>query len=121
MYISMCKSKCANTIYIYIYIYIYIAILRRYTYMYTFIYIYMCIVIVANEYHNDIYCYISSLHITYNTYIYTDVSTYTLAIYMYTLFSKQHNIFYLTFKVFLIKTIQLVYVTGLMSDDNSSW
>ena len=116
----MCKSKCTNTIYIYIYIYIYIAILRRYTYMYTFIYIYMCIVIVANEYHNDIYCYISSLHITYNTYIYTDVSTYTLAIYMYTLFSKQHNIFYLTFKVFLIKTIQLVYVTGLMSDDNSS-
>ena len=62
--------------------------------------------VVATKYH-DIYCYISSLHITYNTYIYTYVSTYTLAIYIYiyiyTLFSiyyKQHNIFYLTFKVF---------------------
>ena len=41
--------------------------------------------VVYTKYH-DIYCYISSLHITYNTYIYTYVSTYTLAIYIYIIF-----------------------------------
>ena len=99
-------------------IFIYSCFKTLYLYRFTYVYIYIYTAIVVTRYHNHIYCYISSLYITYHTYIYTYISTFTLVIYViyiyiyiihiyiYTIFYryyKQHNLFYLTFKVFLSK------------------
>ena len=99
-------------------IFIYSCFKTLYLYRFTYVYIYMYTAIVVTRYHNHIYCYISSLYITYHTYIYTYISTFTLVIYViyiyiyiihiyiHTIFYryyKQHNLFYLTFKVFLSK------------------
>ena len=99
-------------------IFIYSCFKTLYLYKFTYVYIYIYTAIVVTRYHNHIYCYISSLYITYHTYIYTYISTFTLVIYViyiyiyiihiyiHTIFYryyKQHNLFYLTFKVFLSK------------------
>ena len=99
-------------------IFIYSCFKTLYLYRFTYVYIYIYTAIVVTRYHNHIYCYISSLYITYHTYIYTYISTFTLVIYViyiyiyiihiyiHTIFYryyKQHNLFYLTFKVFLSK------------------
>ena len=101
-------------------IFIYSCFKTLYLYRFTYVYIYIYTAIVVTRYHNHIYCYISSLYITYHTYIYIYIYLhlhllymlyiyiyiYIIHIYIHTIFYryyKQHNLFYLTFKVFLSK------------------
>ena len=48
-----------------------------------YIYRYIYTDILVTRYHNFICCFISSLYMTYNTYIYTYVFTFTLLVYIY--------------------------------------
>ena len=83
MYISMCISKICKKI---ITIYSKFKTIKWYIftdiYIYIYIYIYINTDILVTRYHNFICCFISSLYITYNTYIYTYVFTFTLLVYI---------------------------------------